>query len=362
MSLSALLLDAPVPEAGGHSMPLALLLFSCSLTLAVVSVTIVLKPYRQPNLTPSVVNGQNDPGNQEQSSVHPPPVSHLTASLSQQSPSSNEKPPPPPARSKTFALQPMKAAEQIDRALRRTRSFSVHVLANSAKTLKTGPLTLKNQIASKGKTVLHKRGLTQHQLPAPIVEESSSSHEGVSSCLNSDQSSSDGDRLSDSTTSSAGVSSASAAPVSHAPTKTKARRTPRQISARSSSTRARSTNTRSNSTRSTRTRSTRTRSTRTRSTRTRSTRTHAPRNKLAMPPRSAPSTSERRAQPGKKSQQVKDPRSSLRIRGGRQPDEPIRYSRPACPENMLPGVFYETRYENPIKTIFNSKKKGGAGE
>ncbi|OSD01331.1 hypothetical protein PYCCODRAFT_539843 [Trametes coccinea BRFM310] len=227
---------------------------------------------------------------------------------------------------------------QIDRALRRTRSFSVHVLANSAKTLKAGPVTLKNQIASKGKTVLHRRAMIHHELPAPIREESESSNGEVSFDSNSDQSSSDEGQQSQDTASSAGSSSAgssaadstSTAPpaaVSHTPIKRKARRTPRQSSTRSRSTRPRTSH-----------------------------------HKSPMPPKSAPSTPERRAQPGNRSPQVKERRLSLRIRGGKaQPDEPVRYSRPACPENMISGVVFETRYENPIKAIFNSKKKGAAG-
>ncbi|KAI9068333.1 hypothetical protein FKP32DRAFT_156761 [Trametes sanguinea] len=283
------------------------------------------------------------PEAQRQPSAHPPSSASPVPSRSGKNTSAHgEAPSTLITRSKTFALQHMKGGGgQIDRALRRTRSFSVHVLANSAKTLKAGPVTLKNQIASKGKTVLHRRAMTHHELPAPIREESESSDEEVSSSSssssNADQSSSDEGQQCQKAASSAASSSASSsaestpappAAVSHSPTKRKARRAPRQSSTRSRSTRPRSSH-----------------------------------RKPAMPSKSAPTTPERRAQPGNRSPQVKDRRTSLRIRGGKaQPTEPVRWSRPPCPENMSTAVVFETRYENPIKTIFHSKKKGTAGE
>ncbi|EIW62973.1 uncharacterized protein TRAVEDRAFT_43282 [Trametes versicolor FP-101664 SS1] len=41
--------------------------------------------------------------------------------------------------------------------------------------------------------------------------------------------------------------------------------------------------------------------------------------------------------------------------------EPIRYARPARPENSISGVVYETRFESPVKTLFRTKPKGKAG-
>lgn len=41
--------------------------------------------------------------------------------------------------------------------------------------------------------------------------------------------------------------------------------------------------------------------------------------------------------------------------------EPIRYARPARPENSISGVVYETRFESPVKTLFRSKPKCKTG-
>ncbi|KAI0644550.1 hypothetical protein C8Q79DRAFT_972352 [Trametes meyenii] len=41
--------------------------------------------------------------------------------------------------------------------------------------------------------------------------------------------------------------------------------------------------------------------------------------------------------------------------------EPVRYARPARPENSLPGVVFSQRYESPLKAVFKAKP-GGTGE
>ncbi|KAI8975858.1 hypothetical protein BD414DRAFT_539450 [Trametes punicea] len=190
MPSASLIFDVAIPDAG--DLNVGLFLLSCSLTVAMITVTVILKPYRSviPAHSALLCPEEHDPPPEEpppQPSIHSTPRSSPSSSQDgNPSTSEDQSPLSPPSRSKTHGLYQTKAGEQIDRVLRRTRSFSVHFLSNGAKTIKAGPITLKNQIASKGRTVLHHtRAFTHH--PTPIAEEPSSSSGG--SDQNSDQSS-----------------------------------------------------------------------------------------------------------------------------------------------------------------------------
>ncbi|KAI0661095.1 hypothetical protein C8Q70DRAFT_1052206 [Cubamyces menziesii] len=244
-----------------------------------------------------------------------------------------------PARSNTHAAHHTRASVQLDRVIRRTCSFSAHLLSNSAKQSKA----LKHQIASRGKLVFHPlRAKTFLRLHAEISHSSSSSRApsvvAEVSDSNTDQSSSEEEGepqfTSPFTPAPAPIPSPEPAPsrraaVSRAGTKNRKASTP---SPRTSIT----------------------------------TNTSSEQSSSNMPSSSTPSTPERSARSRNQSPRPEGPRpttsrASRCFKSKPTYAEPIRYARPARPENSLPGVVFETRYENPIKTMFGTKTKGDAG-
>ncbi|KAI0373423.1 hypothetical protein BV20DRAFT_735717 [Pilatotrama ljubarskyi] len=219
-------------------------------------------------------------------------------------------------------------AQQLDRVLKRTTSYSAHILAHSKKPFIQAQRTLK----AKGKEVFRPVRTRAERAAAArresIPECPSSSADGSSdSPSSSDRSSTTSDKKGP----SAAVTKVEVAIP----------RRPADVS------RARSRrNTRRSSLATTSEQS----------------------SDMSSPSSSAPSTPERasRASPASaptprtKGAGQRNPgrrRAQSTTNGG----EPIRYARPACPENSLPCVIFEQRYENPFK-IFRVKPKADSGE
>ncbi|KAH9894918.1 hypothetical protein C8Q73DRAFT_790117 [Cubamyces lactineus] len=277
-------------------------------------------------------------GPSRQPSLNDLPKSSPSPSQKREAPPSadNEHPCAPPARSNTHAAHHTRASVQLDRVIRRTCSFSAHLLSNSAKQSKA----LKHQIASRGKVVFHPlRAKALLRLHSDISHSSSRASSVIVevSDSNVDLSSSEEERKPQSTSSLA----PSAAP------------TPAPVAAPSS--RAAVSRTGAKSRKETRP-----------SRRTSTTTTTSEQSSSDMPSSSTPSTPERSARSRNQSPRPGGPRpttskASRRFKSKPTHAEPIRYARPACPENSLPGVVFETRYENPIKSMFGTKRKGDAG-
>ncbi|KAI0356393.1 hypothetical protein OH77DRAFT_1424054 [Trametes cingulata] len=80
----------------------------------------------------------------------------------------------------------------------------------------------------------------------------------------------------------------------------------------------------------------------------------------SSPASSAPSTPERPSRtartPGRQprannTRATQGQRNRRRAQSTSDGSEPVRYARPACPENSLPCVIFEQRYENPFKNL-----------
>ncbi|KAI0768754.1 hypothetical protein BD413DRAFT_679467 [Trametes elegans] len=243
-----------------------------------------------------------------------------------------------PARTIASRFQPAKASEQFDRVLRRTRSFSAHILSNSTKPIMRAPTMFMNHtnlLLTKGNRALNP---TRTFIGLPVVEDqalnsddpahsSASEDDSEMTSSSSDQSiTEEEETLPLATTSApvdplelaAGVSRAASEPASVAqfpPQSPHSSRAP-SIAERSM------TNT--------------------------------------TPSLSSKSISQQSSRASLvRTPVAKDPR-----RRSKHVSEPVRYARPACPENSIPAEKLETRYENPLKFIFRGKGKGkgAAGE
>ncbi|KAI0331168.1 hypothetical protein GY45DRAFT_1406359 [Cubamyces sp. BRFM 1775] len=290
------------------------------------------RPSRGPSRQPSVIDLPKSSPSPSQAGDGPP------------SPD-DDHPCAPPARSNTHAAHHTRASVQLDRAIRRTYSFSAHLLSNSAKQSKA----LRHQIASRGKVVFHpRRAKTLLRLHAEISHSSAKAPSVIAEASDSnvDQSSSEDESKPQSTSSLAPAPvPAPASEFAPAPAPTPAptrRNTVSRMGAKS-------------------------RKATPPSPRTSTTiNTSSEQSSSEMPSPSTPSTPERSARSRNQSPHPGGPRpttskASRRFKSKPAHAEPIRYARPACPENSLPGVVFETRYENPIKSMFGTKRKDDAG-
>ncbi|KAH9858571.1 hypothetical protein C2E23DRAFT_880041 [Lenzites betulinus] len=211
------------------------------------------------------------------------------------------------------SYHPRSTGQQWNQAMRRTRSFSAHVFTNGARPIKNAPRLIRDQFTMMGREVLRPMRTSHHLSEPPILDNHYTLSAGDSS--DSGRSSTDSERRTsiDSDSSATTANSAPSSDVSLSPLQKDVRSV-----------------------------------------------THP---RIALTRRSAemslstPSTPDR----ARRSEQwTPSSKSAIcRTTTGKN-GEPIRYARPARPEHSLPGVVFETRYENPLKSMFRVKTRGNS--
>ncbi|KAI0633714.1 hypothetical protein C8Q77DRAFT_1157882 [Trametes polyzona] len=289
---------------------------------------VVAKAIADPVPEPKQPSKPSTPRRRQKARASPPPENHPLPAHSQPTPSAPAQPTP------ASPAQPTVTGRPINHALMRTRTISTQLINNSTRPIVNAHRALKGQVASVSREMLRPRRMKVSRPPTvepPIPGSPSGSSEGEASSSGQSSSSSSSASPPSSTNrrtaadSSDTAGSSSSADVSRAPSPDdddSSPFSPANASPRTRTQRSRRTSDMSSS---------------------------------------APSTPER---PRRSANRTPDGKGSGRRKAPREGGEPIRYARPACPENSLPGVIFEQRYENPFKSMFkgSTRANGDASE
>ncbi|KAI0829917.1 hypothetical protein BC628DRAFT_1337208 [Trametes gibbosa] len=219
-----------------------------------------------------------------------------------------------PSRSTSEAsYHPRTTGQHLNHAIRRTRSFSAHVFTNGTRPIKNAPRMIRGQFTMMGREVLHPMRKAHHSAEPHVYNRHYSAN--VRDAPKSDQSSTESEKEmsadSDSSATAASSGPSSSASLSPMHKHSRAATHPRIPLTRRSA-------------------------------------------EMSL---SSPSTPERVSRPAEWTTSGKNNTHRTTNKNG----EPIRYARPARPEHSLPGVVFETRYENPLKSMFHVKPRSHSG-
>lgn len=235
-----------------------------------------------------------------------------TFEASRRTPHAIEDSLPPPTRSPSDASHHSRkhANPKIQQTLKRTKTFSAQILTTGTRPLLNAQRAVVNQCTIMGRGVLHPMRAMRHHADEPVAPELPSTSDALSPDQSSTESESERRSSQDSPASDDTDSTPPSSDVS-LPSEEKDVKLPVARARTFPFSRA-----------------------------------------LAMT-FSIPSTPDR-------ANQIPTAKGGVR-RTANKDGEPIRYARPARPENSISGVVYETRFESPVKTLFRSKPKCKTG-